>query len=160
MGPALLWFTFGYASCVWDCSSSPLDPRWPSATGVFVVLLAMRVPQFSIWGAALCGLVMDAAQGDWLGPRVVAGVIAAAFASHANLGRSETHWSRAAFVSLAAIALWLAAPHLPAGVRGMPHTELWTLAPSLATTTLSTALVVLAIRYFTLPADRSYSRDH
>ncbi len=158
MGHALLWFALGYASCVWDCSVSPSDPRWPSATGVFVVLLAMRVPRHGVWGAALCGLAMDAAHGGALGPRVLAGAIAAAVVSHTNLGRTGIHWSRAAFVSVMVIALWLAAPLVPTWLSGVPHTDPWALAPSLGTTTLSTALVVLAIRHFTLPAVRSDSR--
>ena len=103
MGPAFLWLALGYASCVWDSASSPLDPRWPSATGVFILLLAMRLPRFGPWGAALCGLTLGAAHGGPLGPRVIAAVIATALAGHLQLGRTEISWVRATLVTAIAV---------------------------------------------------------
>jgi cell shape-determining protein MreD len=145
MGSALLWLALGYASCVWDCSSSPLDPRWPSAAGVFVVSLAMRVPRFGLWGAVLFGLVLDAAHGGPLGPRVVAGVLAAAAVSHAHLGHMETRWWRVAGVSFAAITLWVLTPLVAAGNGNLwePSRRMWD--QPLVVSALSMTLIVLAI---------------
>lgn len=157
MGATLLWLALGYASCVWDCSSSPLDPRWPSATGVFIVLLAMRVPRYGLWGAALCGLILDAANGGPLGPRVIAGIIATALTSRLQLGRTETGWVRAMLVIAAAIGLWLAAPLVPVFIAGGINSHSWALTQSLATTTASTTLVVLTIRSIMRPKDHEES---
>ncbi len=142
MWSALLWFALGYTSCVWDCASSP---RWPSATGVFVVFMAMRVPRWSLWGAALCGLVLDAAHGGPLGPRVLAGVLVTAWVSQAHLDRTETGWPRALGVSIAAMALWSMAQFAAtngAGVSG-PNRDMW--PQSLALTTVSSTLIVMAL---------------
>ena len=146
MGPALLWFALGYMSCVWDCSVSPLDPRWPSATGVFILLFAMRVPRFSVWGAALCGLVLDATHGGPLGPRVLAGVIATAFASHWGVGRTETNWSRTILITVDAVVIWLTVPILLAGLDRLSQSHGWAMSRSIAATTLSTSLMVFVIR--------------
>ena len=156
MGPVLLWFALGYASCVWDCSSSPLDPRGPSATGVFVVLLAMRVPQFGLWGAALYGLVMDAAHGGPLGPRVLAGVIAMVVVSYTKIAKTETHWILAVLISITAVGLWLAAP-LTTLTWGdaVSDPERGIRAQALAMTTLSTTLVVMALRCLNLAKSAS-----
>ena len=146
MGPAFLWLALGYASCVWDCASSPLGPRWPSATGIFILLLVIQMPRVGLWGAALCGLILDAAHGGPLGPRMIAGVIATALASHLQLGRAETGWVRAILVSATANALWLGAPLIPRFLAGGISSSSWALTQSLATTTVSTTLIVLAIR--------------
>ncbi len=145
MGRALLWMTLGYLSCLWDCSAGFHDSRWPSATGVYLALLVMQWPQYGLWGAALCGLVLDAAHGGVLGPRVLGGVTATSFASHLGLHRSETRWPRAAFIIATAIAIWLVVPLITADVRGDLHFNLWTQAQSIATTTLSSTIIVLAI---------------
>lgn len=155
MGHAFFWLALGYASCVWDCSSHPQDPRWPSATGVFILLLAMRSPRFSLWGAALCGLILDAAHGGPLGPQVIAGVIATALARHLQLGRAESGWVRATIVIATAIAIWLAAPRVPLFITSGINSNSWALAQPIATMTLSTTLIVLAIRSITLPQDRT-----
>lgn len=147
MGAALWWLILGYMSCAWDCSSSPHDPRWPSATGLFVVLLAMRVPRFSLWGAALCGLVMDAANGGPLGPRVLAGVLMAALVSHAKLGEAETCWPTALLVSMVAITLWLVVPLVASSGGSMSSFDLRAQSQSCVTTTL----IVLALRSVTIP---------
>lgn len=145
MGRSLLWIALGYVSCLWDCSARFPDPSWPSATGVFMVLLVMQWPKCGLWGATLCGLVLDAAHGGALGTRVLAGVIATSLASHFGLHRAETRWPRAAYIIATAITIWLAAPLLSAGIRGDLQFNHWTVAQSIVTTTLSSTLIVLAI---------------
>ena len=145
MGHALWWIALGYASCVWDCASSPSDPRWPSATGGCVVLMALRVPRWGLWGAALCGLVLDAAHGGPLGPRVLAGVLVTALVSQAHLDRAETSWPRALGVFLAAMALWSMAP-FAATVGAVVSVPIRVLqAQSLALSTISSTLIVMAL---------------
>jgi cell shape-determining protein MreD len=146
MARTLLWIALGYVSCLWDCSAGFHDPRWPSATGVFLALLVMQWPKCGLWGAALCGLVLDAAHGGILGPRVLGGVIATSVVSHFGLHRSDTRWPRSVCLIVSLIALWLAVPLITAGVTGSLHFNHWTLAQSIATTTLSTTLIVLAVR--------------
>ncbi len=145
MGRTLLWMTLGYVSCLWDCSAGLHDSRWPSATGVYLTLLVMLWPKCGLWGAAICGLVLDAAHGGVLGSRVLGGVTATSLACHFSLHRAEIRWPRAAFSIATAIAIWLAAPLLTGGVRGDLQFNRWTQAQSIATTTLSSTLIVLAI---------------
>lgn len=146
MGRALFWMTLGYVSCLWDCSASMNDSRWPSATGAYLTLLVTFSPQYGLWGAALCGLVLDAAHGGVLGPRVIGGVIATSLVSHFGLQRAETRWPRAVCLIASGIALWLVVPLITARVRGDLHINHWTQAQSIATTTLSSTLIVLALR--------------
>ncbi len=146
IGRALLWMTLGYLSCLWDCSAGWHDSRWPSATGVYLTLLVMQWPKSGLWGAALCGFVLDAAHGGVLGPRVIGGVLATSFACHLGLQQSETRWPRAVCLIASFIALWLVVPLIIAGVRGDLHINHWTMAQSIATTTLSSTFIVLAIR--------------
>ena len=145
MGWALLWGVLGYFSCVWDCSGYSLSSRWPSATGAFVVLLAMHAPRASLWGAVLCGLVMDAAHGGPLGLRVLAGVIVASYVTLSPTDREEPHWTRVAIVTFAAVAVWLGTPLVAELSSGGSHWGAWELAQSIATSSLSTTLVTLAI---------------
>lgn len=146
MGRALLWIVVGYACCLWDCSASIHGPLWPSATGAYIVLLMMLEPRYGLWGAAICGLVLDAAQGGTLGPRVWAGVLSTSVASHFGLHRTETRWPRIISIVATASTLWLLAPLLSSELRNSIPFQPWSLAQSLATTTLSTTLLVLAIR--------------
>ena len=146
MSRVLLWVTLGYASCVWDCSINPVDARWPSATAVFLLLLAMRVPQHSQWGAGLCGLVLDAAQGGPLGLRVLAGVVLTAFACRMGIGRQGTKWPRMTLLVVLVSAGWLAIPQLVTWGLSVTTTlgnaEVY---QALAYRTVSTTLVTLAI---------------
>lgn len=156
MGHAIFWLGLGYASCVWDCSSNPVDTRWPSATGVFVLLMALRSPRFSLCGAALCGLILDAAHGGPLGPRVIAGVIANGLACQWGISRAETSWVRAAVVTAAAIAIWLAAPALSSELN---RSDAWAAFTSIAMKTFSTSLISLAIRSVIRPIPRFDHQD-
>jgi hypothetical protein len=92
---------------------------------------------------------MDTAHGGPLGPRVLAGVIATAVVSHAKLGLAETRWPIAVLVSVAAMALWLAVPLASSWGDGVTGPDRWLLVQSWGTTTLSTTLIMLAIRSLT-----------
>ncbi len=155
MGGTLLWIALGYVSCVWDCSSHTPDSRGPSATGVYILLLAMRAPRYGVLGAALCGLLLDAAQGGPLGGRVVTGVIGVALASHWRIQLPQTHWSRVVLIAVFTTAGWVATPHISNWVTGLSSTPGWPLAQSVTLTTLLTTLVVLGIRSATRPAEWS-----
>lgn len=146
MGRALLWIVMGYACCLWDTSARIHDLLWPSATGVYLALLVMREPRYGLWGGAICGLVLDAAQGGTLGPRVWGGVLSTSLASHLGLHRAETHWLRILSIVALASVIWLFVPRLFSERLNTIPLLSWSLAQSMATTTLSTALVVLALR--------------
>lgn len=144
----IVWSALGYASCVWDCSCSPEHTRWPSATAVFILLLAMREPRYSVWAAGICGLVMDAAQGGALGPRVLAGVLMATTARSFRINHAETNWLRVALLVLILSVGWLLAPglaHFRSGVYAI-----WD--QTLVLRAVSTTLVTLALRSLLKPS--------
>lgn len=145
----IVWSALGYASCVWDCSCSPEYVRWPSATAVFVLLLAMREPRYAVWGAGTCGLAMDAAQGGPLGPRVLAGVLIVTLAGHFQLGHIETRWFRVALSVFILSTMWLLAPELTPQrwVTTAGTITIWD--QPLLYQAMSTTLVTLAIRSLT-----------
>jgi hypothetical protein len=142
-----IWAALGYVSCVWDCSCSPLHARWPSATAVFILLLAMRYPRCSVWGAGGCGLVMDAAQGGPLGPRVLAGVLIATLAGYFRIGHAETKWPRVALLVFIFSTGWLLAPVW----AGIPDWGSAGITPAIVLQAVSTTLVTLAIRSLLRP---------
>lgn len=150
----IVWLALGYASCVWDCSCSPEYVRWPSATAVFILLLAMREPWHAGWGAGVCGLVIDAAQGGPLGPRVLAGVLIATLAGHFQLGHIETRWFRVAICVFILSALWLLVPGLTPHrwINATGAVTIWD--QPLLYQAMSTTLVTLAIRSLTGPNTR------
>lgn len=143
----IVWTALGYASCVWDSSCSPEHVRWPSATAVFVLLLAMREPRYAIWGAGACGLAMDAAQGGVLGPRVLAGVVIATLASGFRIDHAETSWLRVAVLAFVLSWAWLLAPGL-ANFRSGAF-AVWD--QTLVLRAVSTTLVTLALRSLLKP---------
>ncbi len=147
----IAWTALGYASCVWDCSCSPVHDRWPSATGVFILLLSMREPRHCVWAAAACGLVMDAGQGGPLGLRVLAGVLIATLTCATEIGKAETKWTRVAlFVFLMSLG-WLLVPRLAHfGSDGLSWGgAAWN--QTLVMQAVSTTLVTLAIRSLLRP---------
>lgn len=144
----IVWLALGYASCVWDCSCNPEHVRWPSATAVFVLLLAMREPRYAIWGAGICGLAIDAAQGGVLGPRMLAGVVLATLASALRISHAETSWLRVALLVFVLSLGWLLAP-------GLANFRSGTFAAwdqTIVFRAVSTTLVTLALRSLLKPA--------
>jgi len=148
---AFLWAALGYASCVWDFSCNPEHSRWPSATGVFILLLAMRHPRYGIWGAAACGLFMDAGQGGLLGPRVLAGVAIAAVAGYSEIGRAETKWPRVALLVFVLSFVWISAPKMDHTKSRMSAWANAIIDQEIVLQAVSTALVTLAIRSLLRP---------
>lgn len=147
----LLWSALGYASCVWDSSCSPEHSRWPSATAVFILLLSTREPRYGLWGAAACGLVMDAAQGGLLGPRVVTGVLIATLVGYAQIGHTEAKWLRGAVLVFLFSAGWLLAPRMADLKTGTPGWGSAGFDQSVILQSVSTTLVTLAIRSLLRP---------
>ncbi len=143
----IAWAVLGYASCVWDCSCSPEHARWPSATAVFILLLATREPRHCVWAAGLCGLVMDAAQSGVLGPRVLAGVFMATLASSFRLSQAETKGLGVALLVYILSLGWLLAPGLAHFKSGA--SAIWD--QTLILRAVSTTLVTLALRSILRP---------